>query len=75
MLRKLRTHLKEVLGVEVSIYYRVPLAEEVDPITGHLMTSHKVYNMVEDYHRFRDVDNKDGIYLYEYNKHLRKSSS
>lgn len=54
---KLRKHLRENFKVEVPIYYRAPLEGEVDPLTGYARISHQVYNVVEDYHRFRDAVN------------------
>ncbi|KAI3445481.1 hypothetical protein Pfo_002146 [Paulownia fortunei] len=55
---KLRKHLREYFMVEVPIYYRAPLEGEVDPVTGYARISHQVYNVVEDYYRFRDAVNK-----------------
>lgn len=52
---KLRTHLRVSFKVEVPIYYREPLEGEVDPITGYARISHQVYNVVDDYYRFRDA--------------------
>lgn len=54
----LRTHLRDCFKVEVPIYFRAPMEGEVDPITGYARISHQVYNVVEDYHRFRDAVNK-----------------
>lgn len=51
----LRKHLRECFKVEVPIYYRAQLEGEVDPITGYARISHQVYNVVEDYYRFRDA--------------------
>ncbi|XP_073286307.1 probable L-cysteine desulfhydrase, chloroplastic [Primulina huaijiensis] len=61
---KLRAHLRTVFKVEVPIYYRTPVEGEVDPITGYARISHQVYNVIEDYNRFRDAVNKlvkDGV--------------
>jgi selenocysteine lyase/cysteine desulfurase len=55
---KLRTHLRDVFGVEVPIYYRPPRDGEVDPVTGYARISHQVYNKVEDYYKFRDAVNQ-----------------
>ncbi|KAG8369021.1 hypothetical protein BUALT_Bualt15G0106900 [Buddleja alternifolia] len=55
---KLRKHLRECFKVEVPIYYRAPLEAEVDPISGYARISHQVYNVIEDYYRFRDAVNK-----------------
>lgn len=52
---KLRTHLRVLFKVEVPIYYRAALEEEVNPITGYARISHQVYNTIEDYYRFRDA--------------------
>ncbi|CAK8544514.1 unnamed protein product [Lathyrus sativus] len=55
---KLRTHLRDVFGVEVPIYYRPPRDGEVEPVTGYARISHHVYNKVEDYYKFRDAVNQ-----------------
>ncbi|EEF50030.1 probable L-cysteine desulfhydrase, chloroplastic [Ricinus communis] len=55
---KLRTHLRDKLGVEAPIYFRAPKDEEVDCVTGYARISHQVYNKVEDYYKFRDAVNK-----------------
>lgn len=55
---KLRTHLRDVFGVEVPIYYRPPRDGEVDPVTGYARISYQVYNKVEDYYKFRDAVNQ-----------------
>ncbi|GAU11405.1 hypothetical protein TSUD_343960 [Trifolium subterraneum] len=55
---KLRTHLRDVFGVEVPIYYRPPRDGEVEPVTGYARISHQVYNKVEDYYKFRDAVNQ-----------------
>ncbi|KAH6796000.1 hypothetical protein C2S51_036986 [Perilla frutescens var. frutescens] len=52
---KMRTHLRECFKVEVPIWYREPLEGEVDPITGYARISHQVYNVAQDYYRFRDA--------------------
>ncbi|XP_057769831.1 probable L-cysteine desulfhydrase, chloroplastic isoform X2 [Salvia miltiorrhiza] len=61
---KLRKHLRVCFKVEVPIYYRAPLEGEVDPVTGYARISHQVYNVADDYYRFRDAVNtlvKDGL--------------
>ncbi|XP_047306732.1 probable L-cysteine desulfhydrase, chloroplastic [Impatiens glandulifera] len=67
---KLRAHLRTHFGVEVPIYYQVPPLTKDDNeednsiITGYARISYQVYNIVEDYYKFRDVINKlvkDGI--------------
>ncbi|PSS08454.1 L-cysteine desulfhydrase [Actinidia chinensis var. chinensis] len=55
---KLRTHLRDCFGIEVPIYYRAPKDGEVDPITGYARISHQVYNIIDDYYKFRDAVNK-----------------
>ncbi|KAF7818021.1 putative L-cysteine desulfhydrase, chloroplastic [Senna tora] len=55
---KLRTHLRDNLGVEVPIYYRPPQDGEVGCVTGYARISHQVYNKVDDYYKFRDAVNK-----------------
>ncbi|KAK1318617.1 hypothetical protein QJS10_CPB04g01102 [Acorus calamus] len=59
---RLRRYLREKFGVEVPIYYRAPREgdndDEVSRITGYARISHQVYNVVEDYHRFRDAVNQ-----------------
>ncbi|KAK1278587.1 hypothetical protein QJS04_geneDACA015793 [Acorus gramineus] len=59
---KLRRYLRVKFGVEVPIYYRAPREgeedEEVIRITGYARISHQVYNVVEDYYRFRDAVNQ-----------------
>ncbi|PSS21632.1 L-cysteine desulfhydrase [Actinidia chinensis var. chinensis] len=55
---KLRTHLRDCFGIEVPIYYRAPKDGEIDPITGYARISHQVYNVVDDYYKFRDAVNK-----------------
>ncbi|KAF7127320.1 hypothetical protein RHSIM_Rhsim11G0104600 [Rhododendron simsii] len=55
---KLRTHLRDCFGVEVPIYYRAPKDGEINPLTGYARISHQVYNVVEEYYRFRDAVNK-----------------
>ncbi|KAL7157548.1 hypothetical protein ABFS83_02G084600 [Erythranthe nasuta] len=52
----LRKHLREFFKVEVPIYYRE--FDDDCSITGYARISHQVYNVVEDYYRFRDAVNK-----------------
>ncbi|CAL5378348.1 unnamed protein product [Camellia sinensis] len=54
---KFRTHLRDCFGVEVPIYYRAPKDGEVNPITGYARISHQVYNIIDDYYKFRDAVN------------------
>lgn len=60
---RLRTHLRDKFQVEVPIYYNPPKEFEEqakysgNTITGYARISHQVYNVVEDYHRLRDVVN------------------
>ncbi|KAH7836204.1 hypothetical protein Vadar_033676 [Vaccinium darrowii] len=61
---KLRTHLRDCFGVEVPIYYQAPQDGEINPVTGYARISHQVYNVIDEYYRFRDAVNKlvnDGI--------------
>ncbi|XP_058191703.1 probable L-cysteine desulfhydrase, chloroplastic [Rhododendron vialii] len=61
---KLRTHLRDGSGVEVPIYYRAPKDGEINALTGYARISHQVYNVVDEYYRFRDAVNKlvnDGV--------------
>ncbi|XP_051147418.1 probable L-cysteine desulfhydrase, chloroplastic [Andrographis paniculata] len=55
---KLRAHLRECFKVEVPIYYKAPVGGEIERITAYARISHQVYNVVEDYYRFRDAVNK-----------------
>lgn len=55
---KLRTHLRDCFGVEVPIYFRAPKDGEINPVTGYARISHQVYNVVDEYYRFRDAVNK-----------------
>ncbi|KAF7127038.1 hypothetical protein RHSIM_Rhsim11G0105300 [Rhododendron simsii] len=55
---KLRTHLRDCFGVEVPIYYRAPKDGEINPLTGYARISHQVYNVVDEFYRFRDAVNK-----------------
>ncbi|KAI8531809.1 hypothetical protein RHMOL_Rhmol11G0164900 [Rhododendron molle] len=55
---KLRTHLRDCFGVEVPIYYRAPKDGEINPLTGYARISHQVYNIIDEYYRFRDAVNK-----------------
>ncbi|XP_051144871.1 probable L-cysteine desulfhydrase, chloroplastic [Andrographis paniculata] len=57
----LRKHLRECYKVEVPIYFLAPLEGQLDwrrRITGYARISHQVYNVVEDYFRFRDAVKK-----------------
>ncbi|XP_047306730.1 probable L-cysteine desulfhydrase, chloroplastic [Impatiens glandulifera] len=64
---KLRAHLMTHFGVDVLIYYQVPPPTKDDGnsvITGYARISYQIYNIVEDYYKFRDAINKlvkDGI--------------
>ncbi|KAG5525552.1 hypothetical protein RHGRI_032004 [Rhododendron griersonianum] len=55
---KLRTHLRDCFGVEVPIYYRAPKDGDMNQLTGYARISHQVYNIVDDYYKFRDAVNK-----------------
>ncbi|KMZ65916.1 Cysteine desulfurase [Zostera marina] len=55
----LRRHLREVFGVEVPIYYKETCKNGDDCVpVSYARISHQVYNVAEDYFRFRDAINK-----------------
>lgn len=51
----LRSHLRDCFKIEVPIYYRPPKDGEVNPVTGYARISHQIYNIADDYYRFRDA--------------------
>ncbi|KAG9459971.1 hypothetical protein H6P81_004479 [Aristolochia fimbriata] len=60
---KLRTHLRKKFEIEVPIYYQAPKDVENgmsknNYVTGYARISHQVYNVVDDYHRFREAINQ-----------------
>ena len=55
MLNELGLPSMRALNLEVPIYYRAPKEGEVNPIIGYVRISHQVYNMIDDYYRFRDA--------------------
>lgn len=59
---KLRSYLRVNHRVEVPVHYQAPREEEEGPrdkdggrITGYARISHQIYNIVEDYYKFRDA--------------------